>query len=310
MSAINSKNIKFGATAVAVLVLSACGGGDEAAVSSVSIFSTDPSSIEVKRSTTDKPYTFGVNGQYKLASESCGPSSASYSVQETTNAVVYSNGSVSVDDLVSAARFTEASILTLRALFKLPQTVGVSGEKLRVCVGNNFSGGSAGYNTLSVERRSDQRLAALIHHEMVHVYQSYAMKCVNNFLPEEKWFVEGMAEAVSSSGRDSLAEIRSSRSLFTGATKSPYDEINARVYPNFSKYPAYTSAYDVALGEAKKTHLDAFNFLKKHGDELGCNPSPGFNGWKSRFDAFFGIELRGSGPVGSGFWDVLPKYLK
>ncbi len=287
-----------------------CGGGDDDGSSDVSIFNVDPASLEVKKGVTDKSYTYSIFGSVKLASESCGPYSSSYSVQETNNSVVYSNGSVAVDDLVSAARYTEASILTLRSIFKLPPTVGINGEKIRVCVGSNFSGGSGGYNTLSVERRSDSRLQGLIFHELIHVYQSSAMRCVNNFLPEEKWFVEGMAEAIASTGRESLSKINSTKAIFTGTTKSPYDEISARVYPNFSKYPAYTSAYDVALGESKKTHLDAYNFLKKHGDEIGCNPTPGVNGWKSRFEAYFGVELRGSGALGSGFWDVLPKYLK
>lgn len=325
---------RFLAFGVVGMLLAACGGGgadsggggssDAAAIAA--LFTVEPTTVTVTQTTTSTPFILpGGPGFTAFGSSSYCPTVAgTYAVRETPNVIVYNDlgNSVSASDLDAVARYTDASVRTLRAKFSIPGTTGLDGtNKVRVCArepAGGGSNGSAGYNDLYVEISNYSSkylvLAQLIKHEMTHMVQAQAMNCQADQYSYERWLTEGMA--LRSAGQDlpSRAEIATLQTYFQPG-QTPFDDINNRTYPDMNRYPAYRLAYDTFLATAGKTDVDVYNFLKDYAANHGGCPArdpmtsqPPADGWKSAFDAYFGTDLRGAGALGSTFWTTAVGY--
>jgi hypothetical protein len=316
------------------MLLAACGGGGGASSGSGSsgdaavaaLFTVDPTTVSVTSTTTTDPFILPSGPGFTAfgASNYCSSGAQSYAVRETPNAIVYNDNSnsVSASDLDAVARYTEASVLTLRVKFSMAGTTGLDGvNKVRVCArapAGGGSNGSAGYNDLYVEINNyDSKylvLAQLIKHEMTHMLQAQAMNCQADQYSYERWLVEGMALASAGQDLPTKAEISTLQTYFPSG-QTPFNDMNNRTYPDMNRYPAYRLAYDTFLGVSGKTDVDVYNFLKDYAAHHGGCPAldpmtfePPSNGWKSAFDAYFGTDLRGAGALGATFWTTAAGY--
>ncbi len=313
------------------MLLAACGGGggdsggsgSSGGATIAGLFTVDPSTVSVSSTTTTDPFILPGGPGFTAfgASNYCSTSAGNYTVRETPNAIVYNDtsNSVSASDLDAVARYTEASVRTLRAKFSTPGTIGLDGtHKVRVCArapAGGGSNGSSGYNDLYVEinnyANKDLVLAQLIKHEMTHMLQAQAMNCQADQYSYERWLVEGMALASAGQDLPTKAEVSTLQTDFPSG-QTPFNDINNRTYPDMRRYPAYRLAYDTLLGTSGKTDVDVYNFLKQYAAANGCpalvNNQPPANGWKAAFDAYFAADLRGTGALGTTFWTTAAGY--
>lgn len=304
---------RLAALAVAGL-LGACGGGSDRP-DRAPTFTVDATAITPREATTTVPFA---TGGFVATGATCSRSSAPTAgevVYETDNTVTYTDGTVPAALVRDAARYAEAGVLTLRARFGLSATLGFNGSKLHQCVNGRGAFSTAGWNTIQVlVAAGAQELDRVTVHELVHVLQAQALGCTQRQYQFERWLMEGMALRVAGQDQPSKDDLRGLQALFADvATRSPFGDIlNSPV----SRYPAYRLAFDAFLGESRRSPADVLRFLQQYGATNGCplsaaNGGPAGvdqTGWKSEFDAAFGVDLRGAGALGEGFWAVASRY--
>lgn len=299
-------------TVVALLV--ACGAGDDRP-DRPPVFTVDPATITPRETTTTVP--FAGNG-FVATGATCSRSSqptAGEVVYEADHTVTYSDGTVPAALVRDAARHAEAGVRTLRGRFALTAPVGFNGSKVHQCVNGRGAFSTAGWNTIQVlVTAGSQELDRVTVHELVHVLQAQALGCTQRQYQFERWLMEGMALHVAGQDQPSKDDLRGLQALFADvATRSPFGDIlNSPV----SRYPAYRLAFDAFLGESRRSPADVLRFLQQYGAVNGCplsaaNGGPAGvdqTGWKTEFDAAFGVDLRGTGALGEGFWAVASRY--
>ena len=310
-------------TSAMVVVLTACGGGGGGTKSSESAASYSTlyggqtyTSIPVSNATAATAFddTAATGASFVAFASTCNGSTPQ-SVVRTTNVDVYSDGSISDNaTLTKIAQMTEASVIKLRSLFQIAGTVGFDNtNKVRVCASTtSANNGSAGYTTLQLGLPSDDWiLARLIHHELVHMVEAQALQCRNVGYRFERWLVEGLALRIGMQDQPSKSEVASLQSASVAAGyATPHYELDVGSMPTISRFPGFRLAIDTFLGEKGKTENDVMNFLRDYGASEGC-PTAGnlATGWKTRFDATFSTDLRGTGTMGSAsFWTAAASY--
>jgi hypothetical protein len=311
------KRLGFTATVSMAILLSGCGGGDGgdggSSVDSIATkFTINPSTVTVTPGTTTT--RFAPTTGFTAFGATCSRTPGTYNVLLTTNAIVYNSDTVSAADLDNVARYTEAAVVTLRSKYGMTDNIGFDGlNKVKVCATVSSVGGSSGYNDLFVEinnySNKNAILADLIKHEMTHMVQAQALNCQLEQYGFERWLTEGMALRSAEQDLPSKSNLATLQSLFSGGT--PFNDTYNRSFPDFARYPAYRLAYDTFLGQYNKTDVDVFKFLRNYGATKGCPvSSPSVANWKTEFDAYFGTDLRGAGPLGSTFWTSAAAYAK
>lgn len=333
-----------GAALACAAMLAACGGGDGDSGGKGSgnllgpSFTVEPADVTPVKATAQRDYAFTLeldgNGQYlpvpneffAFNAQRCAQGGkVGADVWETANVVVYNNGSASDEQARKIAQYGEASVLSLRDRYGIQPSngTGFDGQKVRICTGvdgKNYSG-SAGIRTqyLDVPDGGSQT-GTMVFHEMVHMVQAQALNCQTSQYRWERWLTEGMALAVA--GQDSLSkkQLDSAKKAFSDAEGgTPFGDRNQSAGPRNDRYPGYRLAVETLLSELGKNDRDLYAFMKQVGSTRGC---PGDNlysysnweevigqGWKADFDQFFGVDLRGQGIAGSGFWDAAARYL-
>lgn len=275
-------------------------------------FSVDPTTIAVTNTSRSDGYrqaegviAFG-NG--------CRALQSSYAAVETGNVIVYADGLATLAQRQAAARMADASVRTLRVKFGINESVGLNDARIRVCL-TPVDGASAGYTTVQVSdaavvdtdpnNRNSNSLQALLMHELTHVVQLQALGCRARFYGHEKWFIEGMALRLAGQDVTSANELAAFRAQQFPGSATPFDDIDVNA-GSLQRYLAYRMAVDVLLQSSGRTERDLYAFLKQVGSGSGC--PAGNAGWKAAFDTFFGLALRGTGPLGDGFWSIAPNY--
>ena len=275
-------------------------------------YSVDPSTVAVTTTARSNGYrqaegiiAFGTG---------CAGQLSTYDAVETGNVIVFADGSATLAQRQAAARLADATVRTLRDRFGINETVGLNDARVRICL-TRMDGGSAGFNTMQVSdaavidsepgNRNSNSLQALLMHELTHVAQMQALGCRDPSYRHEKWFLEGIALRLAGQDVMDANELATYRAAQFPGEATPFDDIDVDG-GSLQRYLGYRMAVDVLLHASGRTERDLYTFLRSVGAASGC-PSSNV-GWKPAFDSFFGLALRSTGPLGSGFWSIAPNY--
>jgi len=275
-------------------------------------YSVDPATIAVTITTRSNGYR-QAEGVIAFGT-GCAAQQPSYDAVETGNVIVFADGSATLAQRQAAARLADATVRTLRDKFGINETVGLNDARVRVCL-TRVDGGSAGFTTVQVSdaavidtdsgNKNSNSLQALLMHELTHVVQLQTLGCRARFYRHEKWFLEGMALRLAGQDVAYADELSAYRAAQFPANATPFDDVDVNA-GSLQRYLGYRMAVDVLLHASGRTERDLYAFLRGVGATSGC--PAGNVGWKPAFDAFFGQDLRGAGPLGSGFWSIAPNY--
>lgn len=320
------------------VMLAACGGGDEDGGSKGvgPSFTVDPASVSPQKTVAQQAYALELdaNGAYlpspneffAFNAQQCGQGGQiGAAVWETPNVVVYNQGAASDEQARKIAQYGEASVLSLRDRYGIMPSngIGFDGQKVRICTtveGKNYSG-SAGIRTQFIAAPDGgSQTGTMVFHEMVHMVQAQALNCQTRQYRWERWLTEGMALAVAGQDGITKKQLGAMKKAFADAPGGlPFADMDQGMAPRNDRYPGYRLAVETFLDATHKTDLDLYAFMKHVGDTQGCPgedvfSQPNWNevmaqGWKAEFDSFFGVDLRGQGIAGSGFWDAAERYL-